>query len=104
MDTQTGLKIAKGDELLHRGTVFVPNDFPYDLPYGTEHFLAWSLDKRTSKGEIEEQVRKRWPDRDVCAFENPPMFKTIPEIEHWHILVRKGSNTQRTIIFPDEIH
>eukprot|EP00640_Fibrocapsa_japonica_P002645 CAMPEP_0113936654 /NCGR_PEP_ID=MMETSP1339-20121228/3506_1 /TAXON_ID=94617 /ORGANISM="Fibrocapsa japonica" /LENGTH=249 /DNA_ID=CAMNT_0000939185 /DNA_START=1 /DNA_END=750 /DNA_ORIENTATION=- /assembly_acc=CAM_ASM_000762 len=73
--------------------VFAPNEFPYKLPAGTEHWLMWySYFPSGGDGEITQDIRKALQDRlqhsnfEFVWYENPKM--TVPGIYHvqvfWH--------------------
>lgn len=63
-----------------------------------------------------EIIEERWPSInsfqhvncvgvDIVAFENPPSVKTIPEIAHYHIIVRSEgmSSSPPSRTFPPDI-
>jgi hypothetical protein len=84
--------------------VVVPNEFPYALPTGSLHYVAWSLSS-IPREEIISIINEKWENKDVAAFENPPSFKTIPEIQHYHIIIRsqEDSSTPASRVFPPEL-
>ena len=75
--------------------VLAPNDFPYYFEDGIQHFILWKLG-----GEITEQeavdaamrLRTKNPSYvDHVIYINPPHLKSIPEIEHAHVLLYQSS-------------
>jgi hypothetical protein len=103
-DKESSLKIAI-PPLCEDNTriVVVPNEFPYALPSGCRHFVAWCLSP-ISREKILEIIDKEWASSDIVTFENPPGFKTIPEITHYHVIVRseEKSSSPPFRIFPPE--
>lgn len=71
--------------------VLVPNQFPYWVAPGIEHWVLWSLsgplhNAAAIRAAITAQ-RPVWA-REVLWFENPPAAKTIPELWHIHVFFR----------------
>jgi hypothetical protein len=69
-------------------TALVQNDFPYYTADGVEHWVLWKLGGSCSDqdiGEAKLQLRDRFGD-DMLHWINPPHLKSLPEIDHVHIL------------------
>ena len=75
---------------------FVHNDFPYYFATDVEHWILWKLGGGgISTQEIDaakEDLREKLGDDvvDTLHWVNPPALKSIPEIDHVHILIRHG--------------
>ena len=73
--------------------VLVPNDFPYHTESGIEHWVLWKLHEKVNQIDIDqakEDLRQRLGDDvDLIHWENPPHLKSLPDIDHVHILVRR---------------
>ena len=80
--------------------VLLPNEFPYFVGDSVEHWVLWKLYDEISQHDIDDAIRslqKNTPDPvdetgpdmdDVLWWENPPHLKSLPQINHVHILVR----------------
>lgn len=77
-------------------SVLLPNDFPYYTEDGIEHWVLWKLNGKL----VDEDVEKARADLeeklgdviDFIHWENPPNLKSLPDIAHIHILVRRDAN------------
>ena len=72
-------------------TKLLPNDFPYYFDECIDHFIYWKLGGSLSCIEVEEIARNVMSDVnskyiDYQVYINPAHLKSIPEIEHAHIL------------------
>ena len=72
------------------------DEYPRDLPIDTQHWTLWIADYNISKENIEIilndcLIEKSWNKKDVIFFEKLLENKSIPEIRHIHIYVRKKS-------------
>jgi hypothetical protein len=76
--------------------VLVPNDFPYYAEAGIEHWVLWKLHASIEEGEVDKakaDLKTRMGDvLDMIYWENPPHLKSLPDIDHVHILVQRASN------------
>ena len=72
--------------------VLVPNQFPYWVAPGIEHWVLWSPPSvgPLSAAAIRAAITAQRPTgvRDVFWFENPPAAKTVPGIWHVHVFFR----------------
>jgi len=76
-----------------------PNEFPYYFEDGIEHWILWKLFDRVTEHDIDaakQQLKKlkrpNGEDIKMLHWINPPHLKTIPEIDHAHILVCEKKN------------
>jgi hypothetical protein len=67
-----------------------PNDFPYHLDANVKHWVLWKLLEPISHHEIHEAKQKLRNQHklivDIAHWVNPPNLKSIPEIDHVHIV------------------
>lgn len=72
-----------------------PNDFPYYMADGIEHWCLWKLCEDITNDDVEEakeDIRRRHGDElDFLTWRNPPHLKSLPDIDHIHLLIRKTS-------------
>jgi Protein of unknown function (DUF3605) len=73
----------------------VRNDFPYYMTPGIEHWVLWKLTAKCTEAEIDEAKKEISQELgDVVDFMhwiNPPHLKSLPDIDHVHILcLREG--------------
>lgn len=73
--------------------VVVPNEFPYFLEPGVEHWVLWKLYEDITELDVERAMNdlklKLKDVVDTLWWENPPHLKSLPQINHVHILVRR---------------
>eukprot|EP00607_Mallomonas_marina_P009264 CAMPEP_0182417826 /NCGR_PEP_ID=MMETSP1167-20130531/2267_1 /TAXON_ID=2988 /ORGANISM="Mallomonas Sp, Strain CCMP3275" /LENGTH=166 /DNA_ID=CAMNT_0024591623 /DNA_START=197 /DNA_END=697 /DNA_ORIENTATION=- len=73
-------------------TLLAPNDFPYNFEAGILHYIFWKLGGVVEKTEIREaasSLMNSVPGAiDFVTYINPPHLKSVPEIEHAHILIK----------------
>jgi len=75
---------------------FVPNDFPYHVEDGIEHWILWSLD------EMSSEEAKRFLDAKLIGpegqfleyvyFVNPPAIQSIPDVFHFQVFYKKHAS------------
>jgi Protein of unknown function (DUF3605) len=74
-------------------TRLVLNDFPYYMTNDIDHYVLWKIGGvACSKDDIEEakhQLRQQGYEERILHWTNPPHLKSIPEIDHVHILARR---------------
>lgn len=70
--------------------VLVPNQFPYWVAPGIQHWVLWSPRGPLSTAEIREAIAVQRPAgvREAQWFENAPAAKTVPGIWHAHVFLR----------------
>lgn len=72
----------------------VRNDFPYNFVEGIEHWCLWKIGSDIEVEEIFDARRKIVKEsqedgkhvEDLMHWTNPPHLKSLPEIDHVHIL------------------
>jgi hypothetical protein len=73
--------------------VILQNNFPYDLDDDIEHYCLWWLKDPPQTfycREVETIITERFPGQTAIYFENRPEDRSIREIRHLHIFVRKS--------------
>lgn len=72
------------------------NDFPYYFVQGIEHWCLWKLCEDVTKSDIQEAVEElrsmdgmRGELLATLHWMNPPHLKSLPEIDHAHILCQR---------------
>ena len=78
----------------------LPNDFPYYFADGIEHWCLWKLCEDVDDGEIEQAKRDLEEMHgdvvDFLSWRNPPHLKSLPDIDHIHILcLRRAERKER---------
>ncbi|CAB9526477.1 expressed unknown protein [Seminavis robusta] len=75
----------------------VENDFPYYNAPGIQHYILWKIGGDVTDQEIEEAGQDlRAKLGDVCGvvhWKNPPHLKSLPDIDHVHILVHRQTTS-----------
>lgn len=70
--------------------ILVLNDFPYYNAPGIYHYILWKIGGDVTEQEIEEakhDLRETLGDVvDLLHWKNPPHLKSLPDIDHVHIL------------------
>ena len=79
----------------------LPNDFPYFVDENIEHWVLWKLGKDSCSEQEIDQAKKmiqlqRPTVIDFIHWTNPPHLKSIPEIDHVHILCLQQHKQQRS--------
>ena len=74
----------------------VKNDFPYYFQDNIEHWVFWKLGEECSLSDIEhaqQTLQEQLGDViDTLHWINPPRLKSLPEVDHAHILVLRKSS------------
>ena len=74
-------------------TAFVPNEFPYNIDPNIKHYLLWSfrpLTPREIREKIEDHIAS--DQYEYVYFINPNNLKSIKNIPHVHVMIRKIPN------------
>lgn len=102
--TKFGMEKIKGNEevdsrwrVIHTPTsenryLLCRNDFPYHFSTGIEHYVFWKLGGDVIPEEIEQakqELIKLTGATGVLHWRNPPSTRSVPDIDHIHILCRK---------------
>ena len=97
IDPSSGKKYAMIEKVTNERKCLVRNDFPYYFDTAVDHWILWKLggSGEISASEIDEakmDLNQQLGDVvDFLHWINPPALKSIPEIDHVHILcLRKG--------------
>lgn len=73
--------------------VLVLNDFPYYNAPGIYHYVLWKIGGNVTDLEIEEAREELCSNlgdvEDLLHWKNPPHLKSLPDIDHIHILCRR---------------
>lgn len=71
----------------------LPNDFPYYVENNIQHWVLWKLGSKICTDEEIADAKRLITERispavavDFISWTNPPGLKSIPEIDHVHIL------------------
>jgi hypothetical protein len=82
-------------EISHVRKKLCPNDFPYYMADGIEHWCLWKLCEDITNDDVEEAKedlrRRHGGELDFLTWRNPPHLKSLPDIDHIHLLIRKTS-------------
>mmetsp|Transcript_15627 Transcript_15627/g.21424 ORF Transcript_15627/g.21424 Transcript_15627/m.21424 type:complete len:156 (-) Transcript_15627:90-557(-) len=74
------------------GIVLVLNDFPYNFEAGIQHYILWKMGGPVTKQNILDSIESLRQSKvnftDYVYYINPPHLKSIPDIEHAHIIIR----------------
>ena len=75
------------------------NEFPYFVEDGIEHWCLWKLcenvtdeDILYAKSELVKMSDERGTVADTLCWINPPHLKSVPDIDHAHILCLRNKN------------
>lgn len=103
LDPDSGLRKAstEGVRTAQSQRVVVPNDFPYFVQDPIQHWVLWKCgddacndeDVEWAKAEVQERIG---PVREFMHWINPPHLKSIPDIDHVHILCLPESSDDAT--------
>ena len=89
----TGLRAAVRPEDFRR-VVLLRNDFPYHFEESIEHFVLWKCGPESLTAAEIEEARGRLVGElgfaETLFYVNPPHLKSILEIDHAHIIARRG--------------
>ncbi|KAL3942032.1 MAG: hypothetical protein SGARI_000401 [Bacillariaceae sp.] len=82
-------------------TTLVKNDYPYFIESDIEHWVLWKLQSEISEEDViaaieELKARNGGGNLDVIWWENPPSLKSLPDINHIHILATSNNRTSST--------
>lgn len=92
VDETTRKRIAVPSASAIQEPLLTPNDFPYYLTRGIEHWLIW-CDPIPKMPEqiIERIIRENFPYEkfNSLSFVNPPRLRSVSDVFHAHIFTRK---------------
>lgn len=76
-----------------------PNEYPYHMEENIQHWVLWKLLEPISHKEIHEAKQKLRNQHktiiDTAHWVNPSHLKSIPEIDHVHIVCLHSNSQQR---------
>ena len=88
-------------ELNEIKNVLKPNDFPYYTAEGIEHWCLWKVCEDVNDDEIENaKLDLQAKHGDIVSFlswRNPPHLKSLPDIDHIHILCLRDPTGAGTV-------
>eukprot|EP00747_Dinoflagellata_sp_TGD_P163235 gnl/TRDRNA2_/TRDRNA2_181694_c0_seq1.p1 gnl/TRDRNA2_/TRDRNA2_181694_c0~~gnl/TRDRNA2_/TRDRNA2_181694_c0_seq1.p1 ORF type:complete len:191 (-),score=43.84 gnl/TRDRNA2_/TRDRNA2_181694_c0_seq1:100-672(-) len=85
---ENGKKAAVMPEKLPNDLIWKHNPFNYFMEEGIEHHCIWSM-RPLQAVDLEEVMYRERPDSEVLWFVNPPHLRSIPEVEHAHVITRQ---------------
>jgi Protein of unknown function (DUF3605) len=78
----------------------VRNDFPYYLADNVEHWVLWKLGANCTDQDVDQAKQeiheKQQNVQDFLYYINPPHLKSLPEIDHVHILCKTATASTST--------
>lgn len=94
LDEESGLWKAVPPAVANSTTSLVKNAYPYFTESEIEHWVLWKLYSEISKEDVDqaiEELQSRYGGDivDTIWWENPPALKSLPDINHVHILVKR---------------
>lgn len=90
-----GKRVAVIPDDKENRTILLQNDFPYYFTDDVGHYVLWKIGGELLPSEIEAaqaEIRDNLGAVDSTFYINPPTLKSILDIEHAHILFKKGEN------------
>lgn len=94
IDASNKIYVPRPFDLNYSGKTFLLlNDFPYNFSEDVFHFCLWKINDKVSPSDIDKAIDKlksmqRGSSFEFLSFINPPHLKSIPDIDHAHIIVR----------------
>jgi hypothetical protein len=74
-------------------TSLVKNDYPYFIESDIEHWVLWKLYAELSREDVDKAIQELQSSYgdilDTIWWENPPALKSLPDINHVHILAKR---------------
>ena len=90
-DGESGLfRCRRPAQDAERVVLLTDNDFPYNLEGGTHHYVLWASSGILSVDEVRACCRRLERERpcESVWWVNAPRLKSVPEIDHCHIVVK----------------
>jgi hypothetical protein len=92
IDKSTKKRIASPSLNSIKDPLLTPNDFPYYLVNGIQHWLIWCdpIPKEPIK-IIEQIINKEFPCKNFerLSFINPPRLRSVSDVFHAHVFTRE---------------
>ena len=79
------------NKLLANPYVFEKNNYPYHVQ--AEHWVLW-VRSRITEEKVQEIIEKELGiihKKDWTYYENPPYLRSVPDMTHYHVFIRKYS-------------
>jgi hypothetical protein len=83
---------AERSELIERRSVLIRNDFPYNFEPGIDHYVLWKIGGELELDEVFTFAQQLVNDEkaiDFATYINPPHLKSILDLDHAHILLKR---------------
>ena len=76
---------------------FIPNDYPYFVEDGVIHYVLWlrpntniAIDTKSIRKVINQYILTKFNRPfDFCFFRNCKEIKSVSEVEHYHVFIKK---------------
>ena len=82
--------------------VLVLNDFPYFTAAAIHHYVLWKIGGDVTDADIDEarqELREKLGDVvDLLHWKNPPHLKSLPDLDHVHLLCLREANNPNSKI------
>eukprot|EP00127_Corallochytrium_limacisporum_P002542 Clim_evm99s128 gene=Clim_evmTU99s128 len=88
VDPHTGLKYT--DPIPPEEPIkyaLLPNDFPYAVDKGIEHYVFWASQNISDFSIIDQYVKEKFNKRRYIYFENPVELKSVLDLWHAHVFI-----------------
>ena len=79
------------NKLLKNPYVFMKNNYPYHVQ--ADHWVLW-IRSRINEKKVQEIIEKEigiTHKRDWTYYENPPYLRSVPDMIHYHVFIKKYS-------------
>ena len=76
------------DEACNTRMVFIDNTFPYNTASNIKHMLVWINPKYSENAKEVRTFIKDNTSKPFIYFKNSIQFKTILEVEHYHVFIQ----------------
>ncbi|KAJ3070703.1 hypothetical protein HDU98_006250, partial [Podochytrium sp. JEL0797] len=84
------IEAVQGFRSIEKPWVLERNHFPYALE-GVEHWVLWTLgEKEMAEADMQAVFEEAFPDLEFVSLTNPPHLKSVPDIHHSHVFVRRS--------------
>ena len=91
-DPSTAKRLATPSSTAIREPLLTPNNFPYFLAQGIQHWLIWCDPEPKEPEKVIEDIMNRdfpVPKFDRISFINPPRLRSISAVFHAHVFTRE---------------
>lgn len=79
--------------------IATPNEYPYIIPNASyKYFLIWDLNSyNLDISSVITILNSKLINCDYVVWRNPPIYKSVKTIEHYHIITRPKTNLTRNL-------